>query len=345
MIRGIVRRCGCCFVLPVLLLGLLGGGFWFNLMLQPVSRERRMVHIMIRGGAHPKANARELQQKGLIRSELAFLWVATRKGDLARMKSGVYDLSPDMAPDQIVDRLAEGGRSGNEVAVTIPEGFTLRQIAETLSQMGVVRDKEAFLRIGTKERKSLQAPFDLAGPSLEGFLFPETYRFKLDSKPQSVAQTMLNTFSKEFYEPNKTDIHRSGRPVGKIVTIASLIEREARIPRDRSRIAGVIENRIKRGMRLEIDATVLYALGHHKDRVLYTDLNVKSPYNTYRDKGLPPGPIASPGKESLLAALHPEKNDYLFYVAAPGGSHLFSRTLAEHNHNKALVRAQRRANL
>jgi UPF0755 protein len=152
---------------------------------------------------------------------------------------------------------------------------------------------------------------------------------------------MLDRFTAAFFDKHRADIERSSHTLHEIVTIASLIEREAEVEQDRARIAGVIENRLKRNMKLDIDATVLFALGRHKERVLYRDLQVASPYNTYRHKGLPPGPIAAPGLPSLVAALHPESHDFLFYVAAPDGSHVFTRTEAEHNAAVARMRSLR----
>jgi UPF0755 protein len=157
-----------------------------------------------------------------------------------------------------------------------------------------------------------------------------------------VIDTMLSNFSTRFARPYRVEVGRSGRDLHAIVTIASLIEREAKVPQDRARIAGVLDNRLRRGMRLEVDATLDYAYGYHKTRVLYKDLEVASPYNTYRHKGLPPGPIANPGLAALQAALHPERNAFLYYVARPDGAHIFSRTPDEHAAAKRQARLERR---
>lgn len=153
---------------------------------------------------------------------------------------------------------------------------------------------------------------------------------------------MLTNFSARFARPNQAAIASSGHTLHELVTTASLIECEAKAPQDRPRIGGVIENRLRKKMRLEIDATVLYALGHHKDRVLFKDLTVDSPYNTYRHRGLPPGPIASPGLPSLEAALHPEQNDFFYYVARPDGTHIFTRTIQQHHAAIQQVRDERK---
>ncbi len=319
------------------------GAWWAWRQLQPVSNSAQKVQVTIKPGTGAGQIARQLERKGLVRSAALFLLYAYWKGDAGRFKPGIYWLSPNMSASQISDRLQRGTGDPDDITVTIPEGFTLSQIAQTLKEKGVIRDSEAFLRVTRGAAAPLSAPFPVPKSGLEGYLFPETYRFQPESAPEKVAQTMLDTFTREFYEPRLAEIRRSPHSLHQIVTIAAMIEREAVVSQDRARIAGVIENRLKRGMRLQIDATVLYALGRHKDRVLYRDLEVDSPYNTYRRAGLPPGPIASPGKPSLEAALRPEKHDYLFYVARPDGSHLFTRTQAEHEKAVRQMRALRRS--
>ncbi len=320
-----------------------GGGIWWAWrQLQPVSRSAQKVRVAVKPGTGAEQIARQLEREGLVRNASLFLLYAHWKGDAGRFKPGVYRLSPNMSAAQISDLLQRGAGDPDDISVTIPEGFTLSQIAQTLQEKGVIRDAQAFLRMTRSASAPLSAPFPLPKTGLEGYLYPETYRFHPQSAPERVAQTMLDTFTREFYTPHLAEIRRSPHSLHQIVTIAAMIEREASAPQDRARIAGVIENRLRRGMRLQIDATVLYALGRHKERVLYRDLEVNSPYNTYRRAGLPPGPIASPGKPSLQAALRPERHDYLFYVARPDGTHQFTRTLAEHEKAVRQMRALRR---
>ena len=153
---------------------------------------------------------------------------------------------------------------------------------------------------------------------------------------------MLGNFSTRFFRPYQQEIQSNKKSLHQIVTEASLIEKEARVEADRARIAGVLENRLKRRMLLQVDATVLYALGKHKSRVLYRDLEVKSPYNTYRNRGLPPAPIASPGIPSLEATMRPEQHHYLYYVARPNGEHIFTTTSAEHQRAINQVKMEKR---
>jgi len=152
---------------------------------------------------------------------------------------------------------------------------------------------------------------------------------------------MLDNFDRVFVSPNRDEIARSGRTLADLVTVAAMVEREAEVQQDRPLIAGVIYNRLQKGMRLQIDATVQYALPEHKARLLFKDLETDSPYNTYKNAGLPVGAICCPGKPSLEAALRPASHSFLFYVARPDGSHVFGKTFAEHNRNIAEVRRAR----
>jgi UPF0755 protein len=171
---------------------------------------------------------------------------------------------------------------------------------------------------------------------MEGYLFPDTYHIGSRTTEEEIIKMMLKRFNDELVKLDYVEkITLPGLSLHNAVTLASLVEREAREDSERPVIAGVIMNRLNRGMKLQIDATVLYALGGHKEKVYYKDLEVDSPYNTYLYYGLPPGPIAFPGEASLKAAIEPAITDYLYYVAKPDGSHAFARTLAEHNNNKA----------
>ncbi len=299
-------------------------------LFRPVSSVRRPVKVLVPDGASVARIGETLEQCGVIRSAFAFFWYVRWRDVQDKLKSGRYELSGDMTLAEIVAEL-ERGSLDDRLRVTIPEGFTLQQIADTLDAKGLT-DGKALVEIATDPKRIalLNADFPLPKNSLEGYLFPDTYAFRPHTAPELVLDTFLMNFSRRVVRPYQRDIAASGRSLHQIVTIASLIEREAKVPEDRPRIAGVLDNRLQRGMRLQVDATVLYALGHHKDQVLNSDLKVASPYNTYRHKGLPPGPIANPGLEAIKAALFPEKNDFLYYVARPDGSHIFTRSLAEH---------------
>ncbi|HLK56838.1 MAG TPA: endolytic transglycosylase MltG, partial [Chthonomonadaceae bacterium] len=273
----------------------------------PVSSAPKQLRVAIPSRVSLMQIGGILQREGVIRSGLAFALTARFSGK--SLKAGHYKLSSDMTLDQILARMEAGPNdsASDTIRVTIPEGYTLKQIADRLDSKGVTDGRE-FLRLATSHDgiAQLQADFPLPAETLEGYLFPDTYEFPPHTSPAQVLDAFLMNFSKRFARPYQQEIGRKGLPT--LVIEASLIEREAKKPEDRPRIAGVLDNRLQKGMKLEIDATVLYALGHHKSRVTYQDLKVESPYNTYLHPGLPPGAIANPGLSSLLAALNPERS-------------------------------------
>ena len=327
---------------------LLPAALWFRLCAPP-SRNHELVHVTIAPGLSLRGIGDVLERHHAIRSGLAFAIFARLNEGEQKPRSGRHTLYRDMSLKQVLVALRAADSLDAGVSVTIPEGFTLAQIAAKLRDKGIV-DEPDFLAAARVDNPDSTSGLDYVLPhdSLEGYLYPDTYRFKSRTNAATVVRSMLMNFGVRFARPYRLEItnqESNGRKLtlGQIVTLASLIEREAKVPRDRARISGVITNRLKRKMRLEVDATVLYALGHHKQRVLYRDLKVDSAYNTYLHAGLPPGPIANPGLDSLLAALHPEQNRYLYYVARQNGTHIFSTTLAEHEAAKRAVRRERMA--
>ena len=327
------------FLISVLVLLVLTGGAaygaytWWRWTEQAVGG-RNKTRVTVAEGATPASVGEELERRRVIRSARGFALRARR----TTIKPGVYDVSSGESPAQILRRLAEGDIATTKV--TFPEGFTLRQIARRLDDRKAA-DDEKFLTLATQRGSTLRASFRPPA-RLEGYLFPDTYTFPVGADEQDIAQQMLGQFDRQVARGKDEQLRRSKYTLPEIVVIASLIEREAKVPQDRARIAGVIYNRLARKMPLQIDATVQYARGQHKERLLFKDLEVDSPYNTYRRVGLPSGPICNPGKASIEAALSPERHPYLYYVARSDGSHLFGRTLAEHNHNIALALSGRR---
>ncbi len=293
------------------------------------------VYVMIPRGSSAGRVSHLLEEHKVIRSSFGFRLLVRVTGKTSQLKPGAYKFSPSMAPMQVLDRIANGEVTARWV--TIPEGFTVYQIADRLASAGLA-DKARFMDLALHQGSTFQAGFDHPGESLEGYLFPDTYLIPSGATEDMIIRQMLKCFEEKVAIPYSSDITKSGWSLYDIVTLASLIEREARVSKDRPLISSVLRNRLEKGMRLECDATVLYALGEHKDRVLYRDLEVDSPYNTYRNAGLPPGPIANPGLDCIKAALYPQQSDYLYYVARPDGSHVFTSTLEEHNRAKQAIR-------
>lgn len=281
-----------------------------------------------------------LAREGVVRNAYAFAIVAKLQGKGSALKAGHYRFSGELTLDQVIDRLAEGPNdsASDKTRVTIPEGYTVDQIGKLLAEKGIL-DADQFQRFVSDPASfsGLTADFALPRTCLEGYLFPDTYDFLPHSSPTQIVNEMLLNFSRRFYRPYQHEIESAAGGLSAVVIKASLIEREARAEADRPRIAGVLDNRLKKGMKLQIDATVLYGR-EHKSRIFLGDLKRESPYNTYLHAGLPVGPIANPGISSLLAALHPDNNEFLYYVARPNGYHTFTRTFAEH---EAAVKAAR----
>ncbi len=297
-------------------------------VLRPVDRHGQPKIVSIPAGASLAEIGHLLATAGLIRRSTDFVVVMRARGWGRSLHEGDYQLSPAMGLLEIGDALVQGRVV--EYKVTIPEGFTVAEIAETLERDAFV-DRQQFISLAEDGGAEFQYDFLRGRPvlSLEGYLYPDTYRIPRHLSARKAIRIFLDRFAQVVVarwnaqtEPKST-LHD-------VITIASLVEREAKVPTEQPLIAGVLYNRLRRGWRLEVDATVLYALGRHKTTVTYEDLKIDSPYNTYRYAGLPPGPIASPGLAAIEAALTPAKTDYLFYVARPDGTHEFSKTFAEH---------------
>jgi UPF0755 protein len=300
---------------------------------RPGSRLR--IAVSIPRGSSVKQIAAILADRGVVRSAFSIRLAAMLSGDSSRLRDGQYVLSPAESPALILKDL-EGGKSPTGLVI-VPEGFTLVQIAERLQEQGVT-DGDDFLDVATTQGRTFRCRDGFVPPNddLEGYLFPDSYQFDLGEPTRSVIQTMLDRFDAAVVasHPNVRDWRTP-------IVVGSMVEREAKLECDRPLVAAVIYNRLKVGMRLQIDATVEYALLRHKGRLMYSDLRTASPYNTYLHKGLPPGAICNPGLPSIEAALNPANVDYLYYVQGPGEVHLFSRTLSEQDRNIAAVRGGR----
>ena len=294
------------------------------------------IKITIQEGSGTKSIANTLKKNGIIKNSSAFVFFIKQKEATASLKPGNYVFGPGKVDfDSILQSLLKGNQI-ESVLVTIPEGYTVKQIATLLDKKGLA-EEEKFLDYAT----NMELPYDYIEKSndyrqLEGFLYPETYSIPINYTEKEIIKTMLDQFDKIWTEDYQVKADNLGYSVKDIITIASLIEREARVDHERKTISSVIHNRLKIGMLLQIDATIQYLLPEQKDRLIYEDLKVDSPYNTYKYKGLPPTPIASPGKACIEAALTPEETPYFYYrtKAVGNGEHHFSKTLQEHNNYK-----------
>jgi UPF0755 protein len=294
------------------------------------------VKVVVPRGASFSAIADTLQRAGVIRSALVFRLTSALFGDsTSGIRPGRYVLPRGAPYGALLDQLQSG--RGQYRRLTIPEGWTIQQIAGLMSDSMQIPAESLIAATRDSARRSrMQTP----ARDVEGYLFPATYEFTDGIGAAQVVDTMLLTFERRWRPSWDTALVRLGRSRHEIVTMASIVEKEAGRASDRAQIAAVYWNRLADGMRLQADPTVLYALGGVARRVLYVDLKVESPYNTYRVNGLPPGPIASPGTASLAATLAPAVSDARFFVAFPDGHSEFRRTFAEHT---AAVKAARAA--
>ena len=327
------------FILIVLLLIVLSGWVCFSIWMSKESGpsipgSTETVLITIPQGMSTKSIGELLASGDIISDALVFRLKSRLEGYDGKFKAGEYSLSSGMTMDEIMDLLLEGHR--NTQRFTIPEGYDLKRTADKLEEQGLI-DREAFFK------EIREGDFDYwfidglkeGSSRLEGFLYPDTYEIYINAGEHDIIDKMLSQFSKVFNEDRINRMNELGMNLNEIITLASIIEREAVISEDRPVIAGVFLKRLDMGMPLQSCATVQYILGEQKPVLSTADTKIQSPYNTYVNKGLPPTPVCSPGIESIDAALWPETTDYLFFLAKGDGSHVFSVTYEEHIRNKA----------
>lgn len=297
------------------------------LMNTRVARTGASAKVVIPNGATLGEAADSLRSARVIRSATVFQLVAMFTGDGGgEIKYGRYVIPRGANTSEILAQLHSG--EGRFHRLTIPEGWAIQQIARLLrDSLGIPVDSVVAATRDSTRRARVQTP----AADVEGYLFPATYEFTDGTPASAVIDTMLLTFDRRWKSAWDTTLQRQGRSRHSAVTLASIVEKEAGRSSDRPMIAAVYLNRLRKGMRLQADPTVLYAMGLVAKRVLFADLRVESQYNTYRVSGLPPGPIASPGTASIAAAVQPADSDVVFFVAFPDGHSQFTRTFAEHS--------------
>lgn len=321
------------WTLGVMALLLLSGGMWL-LLGTPVTDvpAGEPVRIVVVSGADAAGIATLLAEKGVVPNPWMFRLRARLSGADADLRAGKYDLRTGMAYGEVIEVLSSGP-AVEYVMVTIPEGFVIEQIAQRLEEQAGIPASET---IGLAKTGAAQFAKDhpyLASAyqgSLEGYLFPKTYRVAKGARSRDALELMLDQFDRELAGIDLAAAREEGFDLHQVVTIASVIEREAQLDGERPLVSSVIRNRLRRGMLLEIDATVEYVLPGNTFRLTYRDLRIDSPYNTYRYAGLPPGPISSPGLASIEAAVKPADTGYLYYVlTGKDGSHTFATNRAD----------------
>lgn len=297
------------------------------------------LRFTVPAGAGLSAVTDTLVARGVVDSGWRFKLFARRRGADRSIQKGIYEVRRGESWDTILDRLESGDVV--KMRIVVPEGWMATQIAARVAaQTGVPVDSV----VGILGDPGAPERFGVPGPTLEGYLYPATYVLPMGTPAERVVRTMVDRYKRAWTPGMRARADSLGMSEREVVTLASIVEKEARDWRERPRIAAVYHNRLRRGMRLEADPTVQYALGEHQGRLLYAHIRetADNPYNTYRNAGLPPGPIASPSTGAIEATLWPEKHDFLFFVARPNGTHVFTRSFQEHIAARRRVRAEAR---
>jgi UPF0755 protein len=312
---------------PVALLALaLIIAFLFTIATSPRSSDKNMVNLIVKRGTKIGGVASLLKNKDLIGSRYIFMACALllHKG---RIVAGEYELSKNMSPVGIAGKMAKGERK--VYTLCIVEGHNLYSVGENIQRVGIMEDR-AFLDLARNSQflRRLDVPSD----SLEGYLFPDTYFFSKETSVDEFIETIVRRtfkfFEREDLKLQMQNIHMN---MFEVLSLASIIEKEAKLEMEKPLISAVFHNRLRVGMTLDADPTVIYGQSSFDRSLTKSDLMTMTPYNTYRQKGLPKGPICNPSKSSIIAALNPDKSDVLYFVSRNDGSHVFSRTISEHN--------------
>jgi UPF0755 protein len=325
----------------VLIAGIAAGVFWGMIGSWESSAKRgkgKTVAVLIPKGAGPQKTAELLEEHGVVSSGTWFYrYVRYYKRAAGELKAGELAFRDNMTPKEVLEVL----RTGTPIThkITIPEGLRLDEIARLFAERELA-DAKAFEQ---KARDpSFAASLGVPHDSLEGFLYPETYQFRKQTEVEKLLETMVQSYQKVFTDEWKERAKELGMTELEVVTLASIVEKETGAAHERPHIAGVFHNRLRKNWRLDTDPTVIYAVllsrGQFNGNLTRDDLQIDHPYNTYRHKGLPPGPICSPGREALKAALFPMKTDHMFFVSKNDGTHHFCQSLS--CHNRAVERYQ-----
>ncbi|MDD4271735.1 MAG: endolytic transglycosylase MltG [Patescibacteria group bacterium] len=314
--------------------------YWQNLN-SPVDANGKEQAFLVGKGETVKQIAKNLRINNLISSEFYFKYNVWRKN--LKIQAGEYLISPKLSAKEIIKILAQGEAISQEKSIRIIEGWSNKDIAAYLEKNNIISAKD-FLALAkaplAKWKFNFAKPDFLNGASkeagLEGYLFPDTYRIFDDTGAEGIISKMLNNFDKKLTPEMMAEIKRQNKAIYEIVTMASIIEKEVSSTKDMKIVSGIFWDRIKSGMALNSCATLAYILGVNKPQYSLEDTKVDSPYNTYKYRGLPPGPIANPGLNALSAAIYPEATDYIYFLSDPEtGKTIYSKTLDEHNRNKA----------
>jgi len=311
--------------------------YWYSLNI-PVSGDKQIKNFIVDAGWGSAKISQELKKNGLIRNPLIFQFYAWKNGISSRLQDGEYFLSQNLNLKEIAQILSRGAGATKEITLTFIEGWNNNEIAFYLEQKGIAKPVDFLAVVQKKADWWDNYDFLNSRPKfadLEGYLFPDTYRFYRDSSISDIAKKLLDNFGEKLTFDLREEIKRQNKTIHEILTVASIIEKEVSTDSDRKIVADIFYKRLRAGMPLQADSTVNYATGKGVTRASAGDIKIDSPYNTYKYKGLPPGPICNPGMSAILAAIYPTKNDYWYFLTAPDGKVIYSKTHDEHVKAKA----------
>lgn len=338
-------------IIFVILIILIGGliYLWQGIYLPLDSNSQEEKVFLIRKGEGLEEIAANLSKDRIIKNRIFFILYVLLTNQLKNLQAGVYLLKPSMSIEEITNQIVLGKTI--EEKITIIEGWNINDIADYFEAKGLFKKDEFFKVVGHpkvdySEKKDLPPPFNFSDEfsfladkpkniSLEGYLFPDTYFVRKDAGPEDIVEMMLSNFDRKLTPDLRDEIIRQKKTIFEIITIASLIEKEVKTPEDKRIVSGILWKRLKKRIPLQVDATISYITGKKTTAISREELRIDSPYNTYKYDGLPLGPICNPGIESILAAVYPQESEYFYYLSAPDGKTIFSRTLREHNIAKA----------
>jgi UPF0755 protein len=319
----------------ILLSVLIIAAYLSNLIFMPLNKEIEAKIITIEKGQASKETANELKNQGIIESPNAFYFYSILTNSYRKIQAGDYLLSSQMSISQILKILTNGETAKEKI--TIVEGWDVEEIGDYLESKQICT-KQEFINSANDSKWAEKFSFLKDKPknlNLEGYIFPDTYYLNKNTTADEIIETALKKLESELDNKTLEEIKNQDKTIFEIITIASMIEKEVKTLEDKRLVSGVISNRLEIGMPLQVDATVIYAMGQEKEKVYTKDTKIDSPYNTYKYRGLPLGPISNPGIDSINAAIYPTQSNYIYYLSANNGKTIFSKTLKEHNYNKA----------
>lgn len=319
------------FLIFIIFFLLLSAFFLEEIFLPKTKKESTPILFTIEAGENILSVGKRLEEAGIIKNKLLFEILATLKGKNKKIKAGSYLLSPNLSLIQILNIIAKG--EVYLIKVTITEGKSLKEISQLLNEKGIINFDLTNFKIKDFVQKYPfleEVPKDV---SLEGFLFPETYFFELNSNPKKVVEKFLEVFEEKTKEARKV-AQESGKNFFEIIIVASLIEKEVintpNCPDCKNLVAGILWKRLENQIPLQVDATITFITQKKSTKISIEETKIDNPYNTYKYIGLPPGPICNPGLESILAAIYPKPSQYWYYLSTPQGETIFSKTFKEH---------------